>query len=359
MDKQKWGFLAIVIIAGLLVGGYSYVKQTTLPSSWQLTKIWSVFTTQSYRGSEVTKKRSVTSSWTGDTTWTVCCWSINGSTIYDFDDQGDSLTSSSPELCACGQIAYFKYIGAPWHFWFRRCVDPSATPEISECTATEARCGDGIVNGYEECDDGDPEDEYDPDDECNHCIFTGGTYCGDGIIQTPNSAGNYEECDDGSTINGDGCSNTCQIEGSATCQSNADCPEDEEDGYNVCTLNVCSAGMCKYYPVCALWQVCIVQGDSQTVWPVCLDEIPICGNESIDSGEECDDGNLVKGDGCDDNCQLEITCDTDSDCPEDSVWICTTNVCKEGTCMYYDACPDGRECSIAGTPDNQRVECFP
>ena len=32
--------------------------------------------------------------------------------------------------------------------------------------------------------------------------------CGNGILETP-----YEECDDGNTISGDGCSSTCQIEG--------------------------------------------------------------------------------------------------------------------------------------------------
>ncbi|KKR07699.1 MAG: hypothetical protein UT36_C0013G0017 [Candidatus Peregrinibacteria bacterium GW2011_GWF2_39_17] len=38
------------------------------------------------------------------------------------------------------------------------------------------------------------------------------TYCGDGIIQQPNTLGTYEECDDGNSVNNDGCSNVCQTE---------------------------------------------------------------------------------------------------------------------------------------------------
>ena len=33
---------------------------------------------------------------------------------------------------------------------------------------------------------------------------------------------------------------------------------------------------------------------------------PVCGNGIIESGEQCDDGNLVDGDGCSSTCQIEI-----------------------------------------------------
>lgn len=38
------------------------------------------------------------------------------------------------------------------------------------------------------------------------------TFCGDGRVQTPNSDGIFEQCDDGNTIDGDGCSSQCQLE---------------------------------------------------------------------------------------------------------------------------------------------------
>ena len=67
--------------------------------------------------------------------------------------------------------------------------------------------------------------------------------CGDGAVD----AG--EQCDDGNTASGDGCSQTCQIE--------------------------------------------VVNG-------------PICGNGVVDAGEQCDDGNAVSGDGCSQSCQTEV-----------------------------------------------------
>lgn len=39
--------------------------------------------------------------------------------------------------------------------------------------------------------------------------------------------------------------------------------------------------------------------------PTCQNEIPVCGNNIIDVGEECDDGNTNDGDGCDSTCQSE------------------------------------------------------
>jgi cysteine-rich repeat protein len=53
-----------------------------------------------------------------------------------------------------------------------------------------------------------------------------------------------EQCDDGNTVNGDGCSSTCRVE-------------------------------------------------------------HVCGDESIDAGEQCDDGNTVNGDGCSSTCRIE------------------------------------------------------
>lgn len=40
---------------------------------------------------------------------------------------------------------------------------------------------------------------------------------------------------------------------------------------------------------------------------------PVCGNGAVESGEECDDGNTVDGDGCDSDCQVEADPDPDPD----------------------------------------------
>ena len=94
-------------------------------------------------------------------------------------------------------------------------------------------CGNGLLDTGEECDDGNsidndactnqckngnatcqnecnencPEPNPEPDPECGEdCPID--PRCGDGILQTTNG----EFCDDGNKVNGDGCSQFCQVE---------------------------------------------------------------------------------------------------------------------------------------------------
>lgn len=63
-------------------------------------------------------------------------------------------------------------------------------------------CGNSLPDGAEQCDDGNIRNG----DGCSQiCLLE---ICGDGIVQ----ANNREECDDGNVADGDGCSATCQIE---------------------------------------------------------------------------------------------------------------------------------------------------
>ncbi len=63
-------------------------------------------------------------------------------------------------------------------------------------------CGDGLLSSGEECDDGNTNSG----DGCSaDCVVE---FCGDGIAQ----GGLNEECDDGNTIPGDGCDDQCKIE---------------------------------------------------------------------------------------------------------------------------------------------------
>lgn len=96
-------------------------------------------------------------------------------------------------------------------------------------------CGDGIVNGSEQCDDGNTVSG----DGCSSTCTTETGKCGDGILDVAT-----ETCDDGNTVSGDGCSSTCQIETK-------------------------------------------------------------CGNGIVESGEACDDGNTASSDGCSSTCQVE------------------------------------------------------
>ena len=76
-------------------------------------------------------------------------------------------------------------------------------------------CGDNIINGEEQCDQGESNgvecvSEY--GSSCSYCsiecatVEVVGAFCGD------NNLDENEECDDGNNINEDGCSDTCLIE---------------------------------------------------------------------------------------------------------------------------------------------------
>jgi fibro-slime domain-containing protein len=81
-------------------------------------------------------------------------------------------------------------------------------------------CGDGVVAGAEECDDGNTNSGDGCSPLCRlepSCPASGGpclTTCGDDIV-----AGS-EECDDGNLVDGDGCSKNCKIEAGYSCTNN-------------------------------------------------------------------------------------------------------------------------------------------
>lgn len=122
------------------------------------------------------------------------------------------------------------------------------------------RCGNGIVEGQEQCDDGDVRSADGCQEICQietgwSCPPNGGEcspICGDGLTV------GAEGCDDGKKIDGDGCSATCTVEPN--------------------------------------WQ-CMNQPST------CLHDT--WGNGSLDAGEDCDDGNLTPGDGCTTDAKIE------------------------------------------------------
>jgi cysteine-rich repeat protein len=63
-----------------------------------------------------------------------------------------------------------------------------------------AICSDGIVGPGEECDDGNTVDADGCTSACKLAV------CSDGIV------GPGEECDDGNTVDADGCSSNCIID---------------------------------------------------------------------------------------------------------------------------------------------------
>jgi cysteine-rich repeat protein len=123
--------------------------------------------------------------------------------------------------------------------------------------------------------------------------------CGDGLIEKG------EECEDGNQVNGDGCDNclfTCRsLDATRNCSSSDPCP-----GSATCddTKHQCvGATPLQDLSPCGTGKAC--------VGGVCKDKY--CSNGKVDApGEECDDGNRVKGDGCENDCKF--SCHADAEC---------------------------------------------
>ena len=118
------------------------------------------------------------------------------------------ITSGSPAIGAA--IALGAIAGT---------LDIDGTPRVSggaaEIGADELACGNGAVEGDEECDDGNLDDDDGCDSNCTN------TACGNGIVT------DGEGCDDGNLAAGDCCGATCAFEADG-----APCDDGE-----VCTFN--------------------------------------------------------------------------------------------------------------------------
>ena len=185
-------------------------------------------------------------------------------------------------------------------------------------------CGDGVLNGAEECDDGNLE----MGDGCLiSCVLA---ECGDGVLRL-----GVEECDDGNSEEADGCTNACTAPrcGDLILQLGEECDEGGESLTcdSDCTPVECGDGVQNLIA----GEECDEGGESE----ICNDNCTFaqCGDGILNNvaGEACDDGNRVTGDGCSDTCEVEAgyLCDG---VPS----VCTT-VCGDGTRAGDEECDDG------------------
>ena len=163
-------------------------------------------------------------------------------------------------------------------------------------------CGDGILQGDEECDDGNREIE----DGCDlNCVIDAGWICTEdeaGLSTCSGDCGNGEvdpgeQCDDGfenNTLEPDACRPDCSL---PTCGDEiVDSDEECDDG----DANADEANLCRttcLLPACgdAILddaEACDEGGDNADEADTCrLDcSLPVCGDGITDSEEECDDG---------------------------------------------------------------------
>ncbi|MBZ5710469.1 SBBP repeat-containing protein [Nannocystis pusilla] len=235
-------------------------------------------------------------------------------------------------------------------------------PEPSTDTnADPAVCGDGVVEGDEECDDGDA----DNDDAClADCTDA---RCGDGHV------GPGESCDDGNGIDDDGCNNACappncgdgQIGGDEACDDGNDdntdaclnncvaagcgdgvvwagveaCDDGDGDDDDAC-LHTCVAASCGDGVVWAGVEACDDGNGDNT--DACLDTCAAasCGDGHVGPGEGCDDGNAADDDGCSNVCAPASCGDGQVDAGE---------ACDDGNADDSDACLD--TCAAASCGD--------
>ncbi len=122
--------------------------------------------------------------------------------------------------------------------------------------------------------------------------------CGDGVIN------GTEQCDDGNTTPADGCSASCRLEPGFACMTGTTVPN------SVCHKTTCGDGVKEGFEQCDDKNLIPYDGCSPTctIEPKCNGTggcTGVCGDGLVFPPEECDDGNTIAGDGCSATCTLE------------------------------------------------------
>lgn len=134
--------------------------------------------------------------------------------------------------------------------------------------------------------------------------------CGDGTVS------GFEQCDDGNTLSGDGCTASCMRESQCTDDDGGNIPAKQGTvrGRDNIETDFCED------PNTLIEFTCSVTGSpfaNRVACPkgcrygACITG-SICGNGLIEPGEQCDDSNKFSYDGCSSSCQIEKSC-TDTD----------------------------------------------
>ncbi|MEZ4385058.1 MAG: DUF4215 domain-containing protein [Nannocystaceae bacterium] len=264
----------------------------------------------------------------------------------------DSGQTTQPPLPECGD----GVVGGG-----EQCDDGNGSNNDA-CTVTcvAASCGDGLVwFGMEECDDGNLDDDDGCLADCTPNV------CGDGFVNL-----GVEQCDDGNAVDDDACTNACKIhkpgcgdgildEGESCDDGNLD---DTDDCTSECQPNVCGDG----HPHAELEECDDGNADDGDA---CLSDctLNVCGDGFVNAGvEECDDGDLDDDDACPSTCMNAACgdgflfpdaekCD-DGEANEDGLYNgcatdCTPNAaCGDGVIQgdEGETCDDGNNVSDDG-----------
>lgn len=197
-----------------------------------------------------------------------CTFEGCGNGIKEASEQCDPTAPSAPAGCrpnctlaACGDGVFDP--GEECDLGAQNGVAMSGCTLLCKVTTV---CGNSTREGSEQCDDGDTSSG----DGCSSlCRFE---YCGNGF-EDPG-----EECDDGDNVSGDGCSSTCREE--AVCgDGDPESPEQCDEGSD--------------------------NGDSGSSCSSDCRLVAYCGDGNVDAGEQCDPG-VPGSSGCTVNCTTII-----------------------------------------------------
>jgi len=233
---------------------------------------------------------------------------------------------------------------------FNRCgdgvVDPGEGCDDANVDNTDyclstcqlAVCGDSYVQaGVEQCDDGNADD----DDSCVAGCYLAA--CGDGHRYV-----GVEQCDDGNKLAGDGCDPDCMLEvETVTCGDGVVAGDELCDDGNLDNTDSC-LDTCVPYSCGDGWQHAVLEpcddGNPDNT-DACVEKdgqcaLASCGDGFVRDGvEKCDDGNADDSDDCVAGC-VPATCG-------DGFVRAGVEVCDDGANLgAYDGCQPG--CAALG-----------
>ncbi|MEY4549405.1 MAG: hypothetical protein RL685_5600 [Pseudomonadota bacterium] len=175
-----------------------------------------------------------------------------------------------------------------------------------------------------------------------------GTLCGNGALDAE------EQCDDGNPLGGDGCNGVCNLEPNFACAqpgqacvSTIACGDGSVAGTEACDDgNLAAEDGCSATCTVELGFGCTSGDDGSVCIPL---ENPSCGDSSVSSGEQCDDGDAEGNDGCSATCQVEggYVCPTVGQQCE-LVEYCGDGFLRAGV----EQCDDGNQSPVDGCNGN-------
>jgi len=208
-------------------------------------------------------------------------------------------------------------------------------------------CGNAELDGSEQCDDGNALSGDGCNGACNlepnFACATVGEPCTSTIACGDGAVAGLEACDDGNPTNGDGCTTACEVEPNFGCTTGGNggsvCVPTQNAACGDSTVNSgeqCDDGDLEDGDGCSA--TCAVEaGFVCTVVGQPCELVEYCGDGFLRAGEQCDDGNASPIDGCNGSCVISAN----FICPTPGQLCQSTIVCGDGLKTGNEACDDG------------------